>query len=337
MNFKLHRQLRSSSSWIKWFVVFGVVGILLFGDLIYNAINSANKIKVYVDGSVPITLVDKEEFIFTSDKNEKVDAELGFQNEYRLISFHHLSQQQIEQLKSIISPSLVSLKVQERIPQSHTEILVVITLFYFLAISRGNLISQEIIEEKLTKMTDLLLVSIKPSGHIFAVISYAWASLGMDLLVVILSFFTWTFIRYMYDGFKGIASFASQSSLSFPRENYGLVIMVVILGTSIQRLILALSSARIKRIEETAGIMLVPQILGIFIYYGAMMLYDGSKLKWLTVMAYLPLTNSLAIPLRIVKQQIQLPELALVITILLLYIVIIWRWGINKYGQRLTK
>lgn len=337
MNFKLLRQLRSSSSWIKWMVIFVAVGILLFGDLIYNAIDTANKIKVYVDKSVPVTLVDSDEFIFTKDASEKIDAQLSYQKEYNLISFHHLSNLQIEHLKHIISPSDVSLKVAENIPQSHTEILVIITLTYFLAISRGNLISQEIIEEKLTKMTDLLLVAIKPSGHIFAVISYAWASLGMDLLVAILSIFSWSIVRYIYDGFKGIVDLTSKSSFSLPKENYYLIILIVLVGTSIQRLILALSSARIKRIEETAGIMLVPQILGILIYYGLMMLYDGSKNIWLKVLSYLPLTNSLAIPLRIVKQQIQLPELILVMMIMSLYLGFIWKWGINKYGQRLTR
>ncbi len=309
----------------------------MFGDQIYGGIVSANKIRIYVDSSVPVRLVDNDEFIFTDDTNEKVDAQLGFQNEYRLISFHHLSDQQIDHLKNVISPSLVSLKLEERIPESHTEILVTITLIYFLSISRGNLISQEIIEEKLTKMTDLLLVSIKPAGHIFAVIAYAWASLGLDILVSVFAIFSWSIIRYSFDGFKGIIDFTSQSSFSAPKENYLLIMLVVVIGTSIQRLILAESSARIKRIEETAGIMLVPQILGILIYYGTMMLYDGSQTQWLKILSYLPLTNSLAIPLRMIRQQIPLPEFVLVFAILIAYLVLFWKWGINKYGARLTK
>ncbi|MBQ4010935.1 MAG: hypothetical protein II602_00155 [Erysipelotrichales bacterium] len=297
--FKLKEHFRIRSVKVRMAFVFAITGAVLFSDQIVKGIGNALKTSVYNDAGISAAMVREEGFLAAEEK-ENAGIWITKEETWVVTVRKSLSETEKRNLEHLLEkaedPARKAVyETREESGKDFTWGLLVLTFFYFEALSKGTAIAAEVIDEKLTGMCDIALGGMKPEKHMYAMILYAWILRILDVLWIVFSAFVFGALRLWTLGMPDLPLEVTESSADVPGVLAPLGMMVT--GMWLYQTVIAVYVAKIRKSEEVSGYLMVPNAVFFVSYFVITDLFEKGKTGALALLGCVPLWNSLAVPL----------------------------------------
>ena len=198
---------------------------------------------------------------------------------------------------------------------------IIISLVFFLLLTYGNSVSNELIYEKATRTLGLSLTSVTVNEHFFAKIITGYLTIMAQMAIGIVEGLIWIVIRYLTDEFNGLNEWLNEYLLKSSQETtielsgHMLAVMgLLILGglLTIQVITLIITS-HFSNSEDASGLQ-GPMYLGLMICYYALLVFGDTAFFTSTVAEVLslcPIISMVFMPCRIIINDINLWQITI--------------------------
>lgn len=210
---------------------------------------------------------------------------------------------------------------------------VLIFLMYMVLMSFVNLVLADIATEKGTKMIEFIFSSVKPGDY------FAGKMLGnfIAVFVQIITYVIFGIIGFFIAKSKGIFD-GLDLAFNISGSTYGIIaeiVLLFLLGIFIFLVIAGMLGSFATKVED-AGKMGTPLIfLTIILFFLAMTLQNKGDIMATKILSYIPLASTFFMPLRLLNGYANLTQGAISIAILLVSILLMYRFGENVYKKNI--
>ena len=327
--FRIKRYLEKKSTIFKFGIVFLAVGLVMFGDIALGWIENLNALHVYHSFPQPI---EEKGVIFEKNKEDADLILYQIGDDYHVDSKISLSDSQIKLLQKALFekdnqayyPNLV---VHQKESSKDFNTAIFLTVLFFTILNQGVNISQEIIDEKISKVSDFVLMGISPRKHMVCMMGYAWFKQFFDWIVFGTGILFWGLIRFGYDQGSGWMKYWDVSINNRGTHIQWVSLFLLIIGMMMVEVIQMICASYVKNVEEVGNVMLLPNIGMMGIYYGVMWcLLEGHGVL-LGFLSCIPIVQWVALPFYIsIEGKGIVIGLGIVISCLMSY-------GLIRYGS----
>ncbi|MBB6351148.1 ABC transporter permease [Nonomuraea muscovyensis] len=274
--------------------------------------------KALLDGDVDAVLVDGAKVL----TDGKIESELGvlLQSTHREAKLG-ASGVRIEPLQ------MQSVGADTRYQEARTGIAVVLTLVLFmLIIGQAMMVAMGVVEEKGSRIVEILLTSIRPwqllGGKIIGLGVLGLINLGTILVVGI------------------AASFVSGVAVDFPPGTPGIVAGVLVwfvLGYAFFATLSAALASLVSRQEEVGNVMSPLTMLIMVSYFIAFYATAEPTGTLATIMSLLPPFSSMVMPVRMAAAEVPLWEIGLSMALMAGAVVAVLSFGAKVYERAVLR
>lgn len=232
-------------------------------------------------------------------------------------------------------------------------IFMFVTGIYFMMISFVSTVASEVVNEKATKVLELILTSVSAKIHFCAKLLVGWLVIviqgGLSFSYIVM----WILIRGMYDQGKGILSFANkigilnvekttfltllkEMDLSFAFfSKLGCALLFVLLGVLLIQLIMVIISSFVSSVEEAGNIQAPFYLILLGTYYLVIAINNPHDLNEGIgfYLSFMPFLNMLIMPCRMLIAQVPWNQLLLSLLSSIAIIILILYKGIPMYER----
>ena len=249
---------------------------------------------------------------WTIYSNEKVDDEtlMSIKEDVLKVRKQHFINEVDLLTKSFIKEYLdiKFVEVYQKEERESSYVWLVISLIYFLIMTYGSLISNEVIYEKATNSLSLMISSIDASEHFWAKLIIGYSSLLIQFLLMCCYVLVWLVVRRVLLGFAGLKTWLLDYSAdhvmelsSIPLINIMLCILIIMIGIVTIQVILLIIANSFKNSDDYNNFQSPFYLAMMFIYY--YFLVNGNNDFLLTdvakILSFLPISSILFMPCRL--------------------------------------
>ena len=246
--------------------------------------------------------------------------------------------------------------LEERIDLSQEKsnlIFLFLTSVYFMMLSFVSGVASEVVNEKATKVLELILTSVSAKEHFLAKLIVGWLVIviqgGLSLSYILFSLL----VRSMFDQGHGLIAFLKKlnivhfegntfyailseldiSILFF--EKIGWVLLFLLLGILFVQLVLVIVSSFVSSVEEAGNIQAPFYLVLLGAYYLALSLNNPHDLNegMGLYLSFVPFLNMLFMPCRLLMSEVALAHVLLSLSLSIVVIVWIIYKGIPVYER----
>ena len=353
--FQLKKKYLQKQTLVKMGIIFLIIGILSFLDLIVPIFVTPNIITVSLDKSViqyQPYLTNNNNIKFSIDETNS-DYLLINDNSWIIKGEQELSIELKEELISMVNEA-ISKKEGHLIDDIETQIigiksddysiqLIILTIVYFTCLSKTSTLVQGLVEEKHTGLITMYLCTLKSWKHLVGKILISWISSAIDIFYYLFSFLCWISIRIILDEAEGLLQMVTTNvslegtNTIIQIEELLAFILVLLVGIITIQTIVMVYAAKIKSVDEIGNSLIPIHLLMMGNYYLCFYLYDVNLLSTNLVkfFSYLPVVNTILLPMRILKEMVSLSEITLFIASSVGWLFFIVTKGQKMYKRRL--
>lgn len=225
----------------------------------------------------------------------------------------------------------------EEIFQAQGIVYVMVFLMYFVVILYGQMIAQDVANEKSSRVMEILISSASPVSHMFAkIFGVALVGLSQILLIIGVGFAA---IRSQRDELVG-SMLDTFGLVDIPMDLIIYGVIFFLLGYTLYATLAAMLGSLVSRAEDV-GQLITPMIILIVIAFIVAMFGLGApETTVVTVSSFIPFFSPMVMILRIGMLNIPMWEIGLSIGILIVTIIImgligarVYRGGVLMYGR----
>jgi len=294
VSFYLKRKFKEPVTLILNGIVCILIVLLCNVDLFINInIGQVEQIKLDSTTSFLYPYLEKSDnfYYYVSDnKNDNNEAILHLDDYYQIITNNKISDEDLIKIKNDLTNALrnkyrkemdlktnyyLDLVIQElecvvKKQETNNDLTwIICSLIYFLIITYGSLISNDIIYEKNSRILELQFTCIDAKEHFKAKIVTGYLGLIIQFLIIIVAFIIGISIRYRIDHFEGLLKMVETNGISYDIQWINIVIsfFIILIGmVSLQIVLLILCSA-CSNGEQATTINSLFYIVSLIIYY----------------------------------------------------------------------
>lgn len=353
IQFDVKRKYRNPAVLVYCIVLFIVSGLLIHLDKIWALFQPDALVSIYLEPSVVEyqEYFKDTEFVYFQTDNKEADAHLVLEDDWKLYCEKGIRQdvidsieQQIQQIpiegkKEIHRPVTHQLFVSEsKIPDYSME-LILITVLYFMLLSKSSNTVYDILTEKNNGMLDLYLTSISAQKHLLAKIIVNWVKSGIDFLIGFLFTVFWIMIRF---GFGNAFEQWTHEQISFENSYFdgSLVLAIVftmVVGLVLSQVLITLYICKVQNKDEAEKLNFPIQVMCILLYYVCFYMYQQGWYGTIggNLLSFIPFANTLSLPMSLVfnRNVTGMIQLGMIMSVVLVVLVI--RYGGNVYKNRI--
>ncbi len=353
-------------------VLFLVLGFVLNLDniLVTNSetitiINLDNSVADYYEAFLNLE-VDGYEYIVSNKEYQGEVAVLHLDEQWTIYSENNLSSEFINQISEDVRTvvladyyassdnktkayidefnklSLINVS-QNNSEEDNTIIQLVLSLSFFLVMSYGMMLANEVAYERSSHTLSLTLTSIDTNQHFLAKILTAYATLFIQLLIIIVFLVIWIIERQISGGLDSLLDLLMASTTTTSVEYDFSLINIIEIGVIlfinllIIQVILMLVIVYFKNSEQASNFQSIYYLILMMVYY--VFLINGNSELFLStfskVMSYLPITSMIFMPIRIMLVATNLFSVLMCIFINLFTLIIICVFSLPFYKREL--
>lgn len=370
VSFALNKRFNNRMTIIMNILVFAVIGLIVHVDHLMG-FNGNNKV-VCLDSSMQkyqdrFLAINHDEFNY--QVAEEGDILLHYDGTWTLHTDKKADERLVEAVQKDITDILsaeyyetADVKVRSYIDEyrniqltnlyeteesDNNPVWILLSVIYFIILSYGNLIANEVVYEKATNTLNLILTAVDEREHFFAKITTAYLSLVIQAMVVFVEGVFWIFIRYREDKLKGIISLLMSyvqkneavEILPFPTGNIIIICLFVLVGiVTLQTIMLIVFSgfSNSDDVGNCQGPMYVIMVIGY--YY---LLIKGSKELFTSlpsvIMSFVPILSMIFMPCRLAVDNVSVMEIMTSLTISIISFTMVIRFGLPVYKRNLLR
>ena len=334
--FRLKEHYRTKSSKIRIAVIFLVTGLLMFSDHLLAFVNTGSKPKVFTEPPGCVEFAETDGFL-EADSKENADIVLTKGHIWTAQAKSRLPAEVKRNLENAImryehAEWIPEVDVREEIHPDFSLGLILLTFLYFESLSKGTVIAGEIVDDKLSGMSDMILSSMNPEKHMNTMIRYAWLTRIIDGGIFAAGILFWGMIRLVTAGLPDLADLtpymgSSETSVLFP-------VFIMIAGMWFTHRATAVYVAKVNHPDQVAGYLILPNVLFFIGYFVILDAFQSGKKLILAIAGFLPVLNSLAVPL-LYKEDGWTPIVILGAAAMILYNVFLYKKQEIWYRKRI--
>jgi ABC-2 type transport system permease protein len=200
-----------------------------------------------------------------------------------------------------------------------------VVLLYSLLILFGQFIAQGVVEEKASRVVELLLATMRPWQLLAGkIIGLGVLALGQMVLI----------------GVVGVAGVLAFDVVEVPGELIGTVLTVVawfLLGYAFYAAVFAVAASLVSRQEDLATVLMPTSMVLIAAFFVGIQAASDPAGALARVTSYVPGLSPLVMPVRQAAGQVALWEVALAVVLMLVAIALIVRLGGRIYAGALLR
>jgi ABC-2 type transport system permease protein len=203
--------------------------------------------------------------------------------------------------------------------------IVGVGLLYFLLILFGQFVAQGVVEEKSSRVVELLLATMKPWQLL------AGKILGLGILGL---------VQIVVLGVVGVAGALAFDVVDVPGQVIGTVVSVVawfIIGYALYASIFAVAASLVSRQEDLGSVLTPTTILLVVGFIIAIQATGDPTSTLATVTSYVPGLSPLVMPVRTAAGEAAWWEVGLAVVLMLVAIVLVVRLGGRIYAGALLR
>lgn len=228
-------------------------------------------------------------------------------------------------------------KTMEEIFQAQGIVYIMVFLMYMVVIMYGQMIAQDVANEKSSRVMEILISSASPVSHMFAKI-FGVALVGLTQIVLFIGAGI-LLITSKKDELAG--SFLDMVGLvDVPLDLIVYAIIFFLLGYTLYATLAAMLGSLVSRAEDVGQLIMPMIILVVIAFLVAMFGLGAPETTLVTVSSFIPFFTPMVMLLRIGMLSIPMWEIALSIGILIVSIIIlgligakVYKGGVLMYGR----
>ena len=200
-----------------------------------------------------------------------------------------------------------------------------VAVIYGLLILFGQFVAQRVVEEKSSRVVELLLATLRP-GQLLTGKIIGLGLLGLAQLLLI--------------GVVGVAGALALDLVDVPGELIGTVLSVVawsVLGYAFYAVIYAVTASLVSRQEDLATVLIPTTVLLVVAFVVAIQAAGDPASRLATVTSYVPGLSPLVMPVRRAAGEAGLWEVGLAVLLMLVAITLVVRLGGQVYAGALLR
>lgn len=278
-----------------------------------------------------------------TDSSTQMLIEEQIQNLKTAISIEQagFDEQAIQEIYAPVQFEAVALdegaKSQEEMFQAQGIVYVMVFLMYMVVIMYGQMIAQDVANEKSSRVMEILISSASPVAHMFAKIF----GVGLVGLTQILLFFIAGFatINSKKDELAG-GILDMFGLVDIPMDLIIYAIIFFLLGYTLYATLAAMLGSLVSRAEDVGQLITPMMILVVIALFVSMFGLSAPESNIVTISSFIPFFTPMVMLLRIGMLDIPFWEVGLSIGILIVSIVIlgligarVYRGGVLMYGR----
>jgi len=353
--FQLKKKYLQKQTLLKMTIVFIIIGILSFLDLIVPIFVAPKTITVSLDKSIvqyQQYLTNNSNIKFSIDETNS-DYLLINDNKWIVKGDRELPIELKEELIRIVNEAIskkegilvdnIETEIVGIISEDYSIQLIMLTLIYFSCLSKTSTLVHGVVEEKQTGVMIMYLCTLKSWKYLIGKILISWFSFFIDVFYCLISFVSWISLRIMLDSAEGLLYIVTDNvslegtNTIVQLEKLLPFILVLLVGIITIQTIVMIYAAKIKSVDEIGNSLIFIHLLLMGNYYLCFYLYDINLLstKLIQFFSYLPVMNTVLLPMRILKDTVSLRETILFIVSSLGLLLLIINKGQKMYKLRL--
>ncbi|MBN6205086.1 ABC transporter permease [Ralstonia pickettii] len=228
-------------------------------------------------------------------------------------------------------------KTMEEIFQAQGIVYIMVFMMYMVVIMYGQMIAQDVANEKSSRVMEILISSASPVSHMFAKI-FGVALVGLTQIVLFIGAGI-IMITSKKDELAG--SFLDMVGLvDVPVDLIVYAIIFFLLGYTLYATLAAMLGSLVSRAEDVGQLITPMIILVVIAFLVAMFGLSAPETTLVTVSSFIPFFTPMVMLLRIGMLSIPMWEIALSIGILIVSIIIlgligakVYKGGVLMYGR----
>ncbi|MBQ9036576.1 MAG: hypothetical protein IJ115_03910 [Erysipelotrichaceae bacterium] len=369
--FSLNKRYRNRMTVIMNILVFVVIGLLMHADYIVG--NNSNDRTICIDSSLMkyherfLSLNDEEHAYQISDDGNII---LHYDGTWKLYSEKKIDDKTVEMVRKDITGILSSEyydsadpKLKEYIDEYNNiqltnvyqseeqgednPVWALLSVIYFIILSYGNLVANEVVYEKATNTLPIILTSVDEKDHFYAKIITAYLSVMIQAAIVLVELTVWIFIRYAEDKMKGIVALASSylngydsaEMIMLPMDKIFMISLFVIIGIVTVQTVMLIFFSGFSNSDDVGSYQGPMYIVMVICYY--YLLIKGNTELFTSIpsvaLSYLPVFSMLFMPCRLAVSSVGVFEKVASLLISMGFFMFIIKMGLPVYKKNLSE
>ena len=372
IRFSLARKMKSRMMVIFNVLLLIIMGLLFHIDYLVKPMSSEVRV-IVVDGTAQekapaLTSVEHSDFTYvTTGKGEENEALLYYEDGWYIQSEAEISEKLLCEIESDIRKACsqdiynkTDIKTRLYIDKYLSETLVkvsaerqsednpcwvILSLVFFLVLSYGNMVGNDLIYEKATHVLPLTLICIKPGEHFAVRIITGYLSVVIQMVAGALMGLFWIAVRYFGSGFTGlenwlIAYVVQDSQAVTVNADIRFIILgllIILLGLLTVQTVMLVITSRFSNSEEASAFQGPMYLVMILVYYAFLVWgktsFFTSSIS--TILSYIPVSSMIFAPCRILLGNMTGTETVISIGVAIVFLGVTVRYLMPIYGRNL--
>lgn len=376
IRFSLEKRFLSKVSIIVNVVMFAVFGLAVHADYLFPVENGMVE-AVYLDDSVKdyysyFLKMKPEGFTYHIGNNAEIpySAIIHLDEDWTVYSSFPLDSQVMETIRSDIrnaraqhyydetdmrtrmfideylSQTVIN-KVSEKEEES-SNVWLVLSVVYFLIMTYGSMIANEVIYEKATNTLSIIMTSVEPEEHFWAKVITGYLSLFSQMLITVIYGLFWMLIRALTGSFTGLSTWLAMMAASGEQPveevqisfSTGLVsALLIIIGIVTIQILIMMAVCAFRNSEDAAGFQGPFYIVLMFIYYYLLVNADKAYMTapLAKIVSYCPVLSVVFMPCRLFLNDCSSGEGFLAFIIAAVFLTGLVKWYIPVYKRQILR
>ena len=352
--FQLKKKYLQRQTLLKMAIVFIVIGVLVFVDMLIPLFISPDTITISLNKST----LEYQPYFVSSEKihfeaSETYEHVLVYNHNWILRSRNGISVELKDELTSIVNKAM-ALKEGNYVETIEVEVsnvqtddfslhLILLTIIYFACLSKTSALVQSLIEEKLNGTINMYLVTLKSWKHMIGKILVGWGSMAVDVCYGVICFLLWSVVRLAVDNGKNLQKLLVENvslegtNTMVQIDELLVFVGLLLLGIFTIQILIMIFVAKIKSVDEIGNNLIPIHLVLMGNYYLCFYLFDLGLLDTTIVqlMSYLPIINTILLPMRILKGDIGIIQTVLFVISNFIWLSLLVVKGQKSYKYRL--
>lgn len=227
------------------------------------------------------------------------------------------------------------------------DVWIIISVIYFLIMTYGSLIANEVIYEKATNTLSLIMTAVDVSRHFWAKVLTGYLALLIQMGALMAYALFWLLFRAVFGSFDGLNRWisyaaASQAIKNTPMHGAGSVIMTVFLimvGVVTVQILLLMAANQFHNSDEAASFQGPFYLVLMVIYY--YLLINGNN-EFISsglsrILSYVPVFSLLLMPCRLAIADATVIQALAALLISAVFLVLLVKYYLPVYKRQLLR